>query len=101
MRSRETERNNKHHTDPGEIHNLEDEPTYTEIQMERLQRLLDQLNPYRAVSEFQEKAALLYERRRMPTELMHKRRLDWKTLQETYSPSAPGRGLWAGLDPFE
>jgi choline-sulfatase len=85
-----------HRADPGEIHNLWDDPAYAAVQMELLQRLFDRVNEYRAASEFQDDVALSHERRWMPTELMHKRRLDWEILHDTYSQPVPARRPWTG-----
>jgi hypothetical protein len=56
------------------------------------------VNQYRAASEFQDDVALSHERRWTPTELIHKRRLDWEVLHDTYSQPVPARGPWTGAD---
>jgi choline-sulfatase len=87
-----------HSTDRGEVHNLWDDPRYTGVQMEMLQRLFDRVNAYRAASEFQDDVAIHHQRRWMPTEMMHKRRLDWDVLKEVYARPVPGRGPWKPME---
>lgn len=69
-----------------------DDPGIRTVQVELLERLFDRVNAYRSASEFRDDATLREQRRWMPTELMHKRGLDWEVLKHAYSNPVPGRG---------
>ena len=80
-----------HESDPGEVDNLWNDPAYAGERMEMVERLYDRVNTYRAASEFRDDELLERQRWWEPTQLMHKLRLDWEVLKQTYSHPVPAR----------
>jgi len=75
-----------HETDPYEMYNKWDDPSYREIRLELLERLYDQVNRYARKTDRDICAILREQDRNTPTQLIQKSGKKWSELQR----------LWAG-----
>lgn len=66
--------------DPGEIFNLWNDPQYSDVKIELLQKLLDNTTPYAKRTNFTTGLAINAETRHCPSSLVHKQAKKWSEL---------------------
>ena len=74
-----------HDSDPGEIENVWDNPDYTQVRSQLVERLLERGGQFQVKTDFASDQEIRRRQRLSPTGLIHKRQRNWRDIEPFYA----------------